>query len=829
MIRIPRDLISRPTHHALHRCHRGLGLRVWLNSTGASYETTCLCPPSFYGDHCQYQNQRVSLTLRVQVPPESLRTLFILILSLIDDSERRTIHSSHKLTYISTQDCQAKFDAYFTYATRPKNGSCRYSVHVDIYEQLSLTYRGSLSIPLAYPFLPVHRLAVRIDIPRKNERIDSCSDNSCVNGRCSAYANDGEGKTFCQCNAGWTGKHCTIPYICACSADSLCIGILANNRSLCVCPINRFGSKCLIERDAYCQHDQKATCYNGGRCVTIHEHVLSNTRSICICPKGFSGSRCQTSDARVVISFQNDVLLSETILVHFIEVMDDAPPESGVTFKTRSLNQDTITVYWPRPFHIALVELYEKNYYLAIVQKTYNRSATAVAMINSSDRCMNIREIFNETIVNLHLVRRIKHYHVPCEASHSPRLSCFYDDIHLCLCESFGEQRLANCFEFDHQMRLDCSTQGSCQHGAQCLQDRLHCPQQSVCVCPRCFYGSQCQFSTNGFALSLDPILGYHVLPHVSFKHQPSIVHASVALTACITTAGFINGILLMITFHTKKLREVGTGIYLLGSSITTQLAMILLALKFSIFVASQMMLIRNRAFLRGQCILLDFLLRVCLGMDQWLDACVAMDRAYIAVRGLYFEKQKSKRAAKAMVIVLVILTISTTIHDPIHRQLFDEGEGDEQRTWCISSYSSTVQVLDSASYLLHFVIPFLLNLTSAVTIIVVTTRQRSTVQADQTYRQVLRKQIQQHGHLLIPSLMLIVLALPRIVISFFSSCMKSGRDSWLFLVGYLISFIPPMLTFVLFVVPSALYKASFYASLSVYKRKIPSFLRLSS
>ena len=208
---LPGDLTSGPTRRAPHRCHRGLVLRVWLTSTGTSYETTCLCPPSFYGDHCQYQNQRVSLTLRVQVPPESLRTLFIFIVSLIDDSERRTIHSSHKLTYLSTQDCQTKFNTYFTYATRPKNDSLRYSVHVDIYEQLSLTYRGSLSIPMAFQFLPVHRLAVRIDIPRNSERIGSCSDNHCANGRCTAYANDGENSNFCQCNRGWTGKHCTIP------------------------------------------------------------------------------------------------------------------------------------------------------------------------------------------------------------------------------------------------------------------------------------------------------------------------------------------------------------------------------------------------------------------------------------------------------------------------------------------------------------------------------------------------------------------------------------------------------------------------------------------
>jgi hypothetical protein len=38
------------------RCHRGLDSRVWLNNKNGSTTYTCLCPPSYYGDICQYQN-----------------------------------------------------------------------------------------------------------------------------------------------------------------------------------------------------------------------------------------------------------------------------------------------------------------------------------------------------------------------------------------------------------------------------------------------------------------------------------------------------------------------------------------------------------------------------------------------------------------------------------------------------------------------------------------------------------------------------------------------------------------------------------------------------
>ncbi|CAF1497157.1 unnamed protein product, partial [Adineta steineri] len=51
-------------------------------------------------------------------------------------------------------------------------------------------------------------------------------------------------------------------------------------------------------------------------------------------------------------------------------------------------------------------------------------------------------------------VQRIKYYHLPCQ--NSPlNVSCFYDEVHMCLCYEHGNQRLANCFEFNHHMTVD--------------------------------------------------------------------------------------------------------------------------------------------------------------------------------------------------------------------------------------------------------------------------------------------------------------------------------------------------------------------------------------
>jgi hypothetical protein len=401
-------------------------------------------------------------------------------------------------------------------------------------------------------------------------------------------------------------------------------------------------------------------------------------------------------------------------------------------------------------------------------------------------------------------------------------LSCFYDDNHFCLCEDYDHQRLTNCFEFNLSIKHDCFGKSNCENGAQCLQDNSICPQTSICVCQKCFYGTRCQFGSSLFGLSLDAILGYHIQPHISIKHQPSIVQVSIAFTTIMSLSGLINGILSIIVFKNKELHQVGSGLYLLGSSITTLFTIIMFTLKFWILIIAQINYITNRSFLYFQCISMDILLRIGLNMDQWLNACVAMERGITAIKGINFRKEKSKQMAKYIILFLIFVTILTNIHDPIYRHLIDDGDTeDEKRIWCIVTYPPNLEIFNFMINIFHFFVPFFINLISVFILIKKTAQRRTRIQTHQTYRQLLCKQFQQHSHLFLAPLLLIILAIPRLIISYTLRCMKSNNNSWLFLTGYFISFIPSTLTFVVFVIPSKLYKREFYKSIQQYRRKI--------
>jgi hypothetical protein len=119
------------------------------------------------------------------------------------------------------------------------------------------------------------------------------------------------------------------------------------------------------------------------------------------------------------------------------------------------------------------------------------------------------------------------------------------------------------------------------------------------CLCQKSFNGTRCQSSSSLFDLSLNTILGFRVQPHINIKHQPHIVQVSVALTISMATLGFVNDILSVITFENKETRKIGSGFYLLGSSIINLFTMTIFAVRFWILIIAQITYMTNRSFLQ--------------------------------------------------------------------------------------------------------------------------------------------------------------------------------------------------------------------------------------
>jgi hypothetical protein len=93
------------------------------------------------------------------------------------------------------------------------------------------------------------------------------------------------------------------------------------------------------------------------------------------------------------------------------------------------------------------------------------------------------------------------------------------------------------------------------------------------------------------------------------------------------------------------------------------------------------------------------------------------------------------------------LLIILSVIHDPIHRRLIDDNE---QRIWCIVNYSTKLNIFNSVINIIHFLLPFIINIISAVLIMMIVARQRSVSNTRQTFREHLQKQFREHKYLII-------------------------------------------------------------------------------
>ncbi|CAF4598315.1 unnamed protein product [Rotaria socialis] len=205
---------------------------------------------------------------------------------------------------------------------------------------------------------------------------------------------------------------------------------------------------------------------------------------------------------------------------------------------------------------------------------------------------------------------------------------------------------------------------------------------------------------------------------------------------------------------------------------------------------------------------IIEPLLKLLLYIDNWLNGCVASERAFSVFKGISFSKSKSRTMAKWIISSVVIINIILLCPQIFYLNLFDDLK--EERTWCVVLYSSLLNTYSSSIVFFHFFAPFLLNLFSAIFIIIGTARQRFLMKTEHRFTNHFKSKLKQHKHLLISPIILVILSLPRLIISYTLNCKKSSEYFWLFLFGYFISFMPSVLMCFVFVLPSVTYKKEF-------------------
>ncbi|CAF1384324.1 unnamed protein product [Adineta steineri] len=783
-------------------CNRGLFVRVAFNNS--NIDNRCLCPPSYYGDLCQYQNQRVSITLRSTAMNRYASYALVLVL-IDDDDEEEQIESYDQSVYIVKHSCSLKLNRYLLYSTRPKNTLKNYSVRLHVFEKTKMIYIGSWHFTINFLFLPVNRLVASVSIPDIKGPISGNCEKDCKNGKCVQYLN--KKRSFCWCSQGWSGKYCHIRMNCeSCSKDSICIGT-SNNRVICVCPLTKFGPRCFLK--VSCPLD---ACLNGGQCVSDVSSTRSNYR--CLCSEQFFGSRCENMRSRLDVSL-NKIDSPPYIVAYFISTSNKSNPTTSIILEKVTLFQRIITFHMSVPYNLVVVKVKEK-FYLVVIQQSPQKKISTI--IHPNRECFPIESLFNSDMMTMSHSRRVRFYHNLCQ--NNSNLQCFIDEIYLCLCT---RERHANCMDFDRHKNLACVEKIECENGIECLEDHPSCPSTRICVCQDCFFGDRCQFYAKGFGITLDEILGYEIKRNINILSQPLSVQVSGIVTMIMFVVGVVNACLAIFVFIDKKAREVGCGYYLLASSVTSLIIVILFTIKFWILFLSRVDRSNHRSLAIASGFAIEIPLKVFLFMDNWLSACVAIERVYTVVKRMSFNKKKSRKVAKYVICCLPIIIVALMIPQLINLVEFDDEK--EDRTWCLMRYRVWLRIYNLTLISFHFCVPLLINLLSSVFIIITTARQRSATLTNNQCFQHLFNKLKQYKHLLLSPLMLVALSSLHVGITFSMDCKKSSYRFRLHLIGYFLSFIPSTLVFIIFILPSRTYRKTFKDALIRFRRRF-SFYR---
>ena len=747
----------------------------------------CLCPPSYYGNECQWQSDRLTVILRLDVQPDiyDLETAIFTLVLRIDQT-----HHHEQIMHFHQQQEAVRHTIYLLTPTDKR----RISVRIDACLTTSdiVHQRMAWIFDVPFPFLPVNRLALRLSIGDSQPPI-SCSI-VCVHGTCVPYATDPQ-RQYCRCEQSWHGVDCNTPSQISCKKGAEEI------QGVCVCTLQYHGRGCYIKKFNFCH---RHLCQNNGTCIPFDIRIAPFY--VCRCSNKYYGSRCQYQAATILLHIPLKSNFQELdhiplIMVHFLDVDSQIGVMSiqdRIIFRNIQ-HGSKLSVVYESHSHLSdfiFVQRFSsantlRGAFHLVSLTQYKRSAITTEVLDSN-YCPAIEEILNFDILKQPYVRRVQYYHRPCLKLGT---SCFHDEQYLCLCDDIAR---FDCYAFDHQAG-NCSDRQLCQNGAHCFYARQKRPSIDFgCVCTECYYGSLCQFTTSQYAISLEALL----------DHTNEL---TIYLALIIFGVGFVSNSCSIIVFIKRKTREIGCGNYLLFLSTFAQITLLTFATKFLIVLHGNNSLIN--------CIGVEYLLSVVPSIFDWLTACIATERMFIVTCGVNFDKKLSTKISKMIITIIILVNLGASLHEPFRRQIISDPRS-SSHTWCVEKFSSAfLEMYQVVLNIVHLIGPFTANFLTTMVLTYKLSKQKSAsligADSEKDWNAIL-KQIRKHSSFIISPLLLLMATMPRLIFVFAFACVTESWKRNTYLMSYVVACLPYMAVSFIYVYPSQHYTGELKSSFRI-------------
>lgn len=312
-------------------------------------------------------------------------------------------------------------------------------------------------------------------------------------------------------------------------------------------------------------------------------------------------------------------------------------------------------------------------------------------------------------------------------------------------------------------------------------------------------------------SFSLDSL----IVKDIQKSHRVSSgIFISIALL--IFLLGLFNNTSSFLTFIRGKARKSGVGNYLLIISIVDQCSLLFLLFKFIyIILGTNGTLFSYRNLNLYSCKVISYLLSISTRLTYWLTSFVTIERLCMVL----FPTSailKNPRLALSLSAFAALMVSGMHVHEVLYYTIIEDlSYTSANVTLCVTNYAqSMVTTYNRVNVLLHYFIPFLIQ-TISITIMIVriaSSRARSRGNQRETFGEIFRKQLKTQKELYLTPLIIILSSLPQIILSFSYAC-GGFNQSWqryTLLVAYFLSYLPQVLGFILYVLPSTAFSEEF-------------------
>lgn len=389
----------------------------------------------------------------------------------------------------------------------------------------------------------------------------------------------------------------------------------------------------------------------------------------------------------------------------------------------------------------------------------------------------------------------ISHYHQLCQNDTS--LLCFYSHNYFCFCDLTHYQAICLTYNRFSDRCSNCLSNGVCLNG-QNEQGNFKC------LCPKCFYGDRCQYSTALLSYSLDALT-------VKSQIGTQVTYVLVVFLLLFLVSLFTNYCTFS-TFKRSSLLDCAVRYYLLIISFASPCSIFFLLLKLAfISLGTITTMQENAAFSFLCCRMVSFFLSAMTKINNWLTSLITIEGLIIVCAPSMTRRTlRYTRWRLFLSLVIIITVLAMHLHELIYYTAIKESTA---KLLCTIDYSNKALLVYSRfNVLFHYFVPFGIQVIAVTLLIVLLARQRARLRANQPLNEMIRNQFSKQKQLYLIPTIIIFSSIPQVILSFTYQC-EELQHSWqrhLFLTAYLFSNVPQALGFILYVLPSSTYRQEF-------------------